>query len=184
MLHAFTIKNQTKVRVLRTSVKISLPYSKEELKEKNSLLKDYFAIWDTGATGCVITKKVVDELGLKPVGITEMQHAGGRSTTNIYLVNIYLPNGIIIPHVKVSEAILTNDGIPENYHSNVLIGMNVINLGSFAVSNVNDKTTLSFQVPSSFEIDFVPDAKEHNVMEGGNRHERKAFEAKKRKGRI
>lgn len=54
----------------------------------------------------------------------------------------------------------------------------------YAVTNANGKTTFSFRVPSVQEIDFIPDVQENNVMEGGNRQQRRAFQAKKRKGLI
>ena len=37
----------------------------------------------------------------------------------------------------------------------VLIGMDIINLGDFAVSNHNGKTTFSFRMPSVDEIIFT-----------------------------
>jgi len=37
----------------------------------------YAAIWDTGATGTVITQKVIDECGLVATGMTQMHGVGG-----------------------------------------------------------------------------------------------------------
>ena len=37
----------------------------------------------------------------------------------------------------------------------VLIGMNIITQGDFAVTNQNDKTMLSFRMPSRESIDFT-----------------------------
>jgi hypothetical protein len=37
----------------------------------------------------------------------------------------------------------------------VLIGMDIITLGDFAVTNPEDKTKLSYQMPSTHDIDFV-----------------------------
>jgi hypothetical protein len=36
----------------------------------------------------------------------------------------------------------------------MLIGMDVINYGDFAISNYNGKTTFSFRMPSLMKIDF------------------------------
>jgi len=38
-----------------------------------------------------------------------------------------------------------------------LIGMDIITVGDFAVSNFNGKTTHSYRTPSAGEIDFVND---------------------------
>ena len=59
--------------------------------------KKYKSIWDTGATGVVITKKVVSDLDLKPIRIVKVNHAGGESLANVYIVNIYLPNQVFNP---------------------------------------------------------------------------------------
>jgi hypothetical protein len=37
----------------------------------------------------------------------------------------------------------------------VLIGMNIINKGDFAITNFQGKTTMSFRIPSKQKIDFV-----------------------------
>ena len=60
--------------------------------------------------------------------------------------------------------------------------MDIISLGDFVVTNTNTKTTFSFRIPSVQEIDFIPETQENNVMEGGNRQQRRAFQAKKRRG--
>jgi hypothetical protein len=57
-------------------------------------------------------------------------------------------------------------------------------MGDFAVTNADGRTTLSFRIPSTREIDFVPESSENNVMEGGNRKQRRALQAKKRKGKT
>jgi len=60
--HAFTIRHNGQVRVLFTKVNVSLPITPEEAQTQKVELKEYIAIWDTGATHSAITKKVVDDL--------------------------------------------------------------------------------------------------------------------------
>ena len=60
------------------------------------------ALWDTGATNCVITPSCAKSLNLKPVGLTKTHHAGGESIANVYLVTIALPNGVGIKGVRVT----------------------------------------------------------------------------------
>lgn len=52
----------------------------------------YTGLWDTGATGTVITKKIVEELGLIPTGFANTFHANGNSIVNTYLINVALPS--------------------------------------------------------------------------------------------
>jgi len=151
MHHAFTITYSGCVDVLTTKVGISLPMTFEEAKANENNIQQYAAIWDTGATHSAITKKVADNLNLKPIRSIETHHAGGASMVNLYMVNITLP-----------------------------IGMDIIGAGDLAVTNFDNKTTISFRTPSVEMIDFVPSARDHNVIEGGNRQQRRALKAKKK----
>lgn len=183
--HAFTTKYSGRTRVLFNKVKVCLPVTPEEAQTQKVELKEYIAIWDTGATHSAITKRVVDDIGLQPTGIRETRHAGGKSSNNTYLVNIVLPNRVMVPHVRVTEVqLIPDDNVSDNEQPQLLIGMDIIGLGDFAVTNANGKTIFSFRIPSVQEIDFIPDSQEHNIMEGGNRQQRRAFQAKKRKGLI
>ena len=105
------------------------------------------AIWDTGATCSVISQKVVDTLGLKPTGIARFLTAAGEQTTETYLVNLILPNQIRYECVRVCVA--------EISCTDVLIGMDIITAGDFAVTNQGGKTTFSFRHPSMERFDFV-----------------------------
>src|SRR3989344_3267215 len=179
--HAFTTRYNGQTRVLFTTVGVCLPITSEEAKQQQIEIRRYLAIWDTGATHSAITKKVVGDLGLKPTGARETRHAGGKSINNTYLVNISLPNGVMVGQVRVTEVnLIPDDNTSDDKQPQLLIGMDIIGLGDLAVTNASGKTTMSFQVPSIEEIDFVPDAKENNIMEGGNRQARRVFQARKR----
>jgi len=132
--------------------------------------KEYEGIWDTGATGSVITSKVVKECGLKPTGGTWVQLAGKKDFQNTYLVSIGLPNRVLISPVRVTEA-------KEIGGCDVLIGMDIISQGDFAVSHGNNKTTFTFRIPSKEVIDFViTDAAET----GQKVHTKETFEKEKK----
>lgn len=183
--HAFTTKYPGRVRVLFNKINIGLPTVLNEFQSQGLDLKEYIAIWDTGATHSAITKKVVDDLKLQPTGIRETKHAGGKSSNNTYLVNIALPNGVMIPNVRVTEVqLIPDDNVSDDKQPQVLIGMDIIGIGDFAVTNVDSKTVFSFRIPSVEVIDFVPGARENNVMESGNRKARRTFAAMKRQDRI
>lgn len=107
----------------------------------------YDGLWDTGASGTVITKRVVDELGLKQTGLRRVNHANGSSTVPTYAINIKLPNDVEFCFIEVCEGILSG--------FDVLIGMDIITKGDFAITNTNGRTTFSFRCPSIEKFDFV-----------------------------
>lgn len=109
------------------------------------------ALWDTGATGSVITPRVVKELGLVASGKTFSNHGGGRTEQDTYVVNIMLPNGVRFPGVQVAEL----DKVLDNF--GMIIGMDIIGCGDFSITNYNGKTCFSFRVPSQGTVDFVKD---------------------------
>ena len=129
------------VRSLKTPVNIESainPTTKINIK----------AIWDTGAQCSLITKEVATKLKLQPISKGLISTPSDKDVpSNIYLVNIILPNTAKIMAIRAYEGTLNG--------CDMLIGMDVINLGDFAVTNNNKRTMLSFRIPSMTEIDFV-----------------------------
>ena len=116
---------------------------------KNIAYKKFFAIWDTGATNTVISEEVVKDCGLKPVGMTRVRQADGTTEdVNDYLVDIRLPNAVEVHNIRVTEGRLRDQ-------ANVLVGMDIITKGDFAVTNYNGKTAFSLRIPSTERIDFT-----------------------------
>ena len=106
------------------------------------------AIWDTGASRSLIRPEIAAKLDLKPTSKTFMDTPSDKSVpSNVYLINVYLPNRAKIMAIQALE------GTPNN--CDMLIGMDVITLGDFAVTNLNGKTMYSFRIPSMTEIDFT-----------------------------
>ncbi len=166
MPEALTIKANGIARVLMSEIGISLPVGNVQPAE----IKVFKGIWDTGATGCVITTKVVNDLGLKPTGMREVHTANGKADQQTYLVDIYLPNKVRVVNLTVTEASLPPD-------TDCLIGMDVITLGDFSITNFEGKTVMSFRTPSSICIDFVDELKTNDPSRM-NRQQRRAFERK------
>ncbi|MDR0322682.1 MAG: retropepsin-like domain-containing protein [Treponema sp.] len=105
------------------------------------------ALWDTGASCSLIRPEVAAKLNLKPISKTLISTPTDKDVpSNIYVIHIYLPNGSRIFDVHVLE------GTPNN--CDMLIGMDVISLSDFAITNHNDRTMFSFRMPSMTEIDF------------------------------
>lgn len=136
---ALTIKSSAGLsRVLACQIEIFEPSTKQKVSVN--------AIWDTGATGSVISNGVVQRLGLVPTGRVQVSTANGVVPQNTYIVNIALPNGALFP-VTVTE-------VPSLSGCEALIGMDIITCGDLSITNHNNTTCLSFRLPSSHEIDY------------------------------
>jgi len=121
--------------------------------------KPYVAIWDTGATNTVVTRRVVQELNLQPSGRVSVQAVGAGDQvheyeTDTYLLNVYLPNNVAIIGIRVSEGTIGG--------ADALLGMDIISQGDFAITNYNGQTWWTFRVPSNEPIDFVEEIREYN----------------------
>ena len=108
------------------------------------------AIWDTGATNSVITKALASKLGLNIVGYVDVNGVHGSKVTNQYFCKISLNEDVefSIPVTECEE--LSSDGSLE-----VLLGMDIITKGDFAITQKDGKTTMSYAYPSVHNIDFV-----------------------------
>ena len=69
----------------------------------------------------------------------------------MFLVNILLPNQVGITELPVTLGNFVNP--------NVLIGMDIIGRGDFAVTHAGGNTKFSFRMPSQADIDFVQESR-------------------------
>jgi hypothetical protein len=107
------------------------------------------AIWDTAATTSSITTAVVQELGLVSFGTSRVKTANGTALQNKYRLDIGLPSLTLVQNLLVSE-------IDElGMECGALIGMDVISLCDFSITNFRGITCMSFRIPSQHEIDCV-----------------------------
>lgn len=106
--------------------------------ERTEVLCDK-AVWDTGASVTVISERMVERLGLIPVGKTKISGYNGRPVvTNEYRVDLKFSDDVTVNFVNVAEAPLVM--------MDMLIGMNVINKGDFHLDFRNGKQSFSFEV--------------------------------------
>lgn len=155
--HAFTTKYSGRANVLACKIKLSLPFDLK-INKKPHQPAECNAIWDTGATSSVVTKAMARKLNLKPTGKTEVRNTSGKELENTYLINIYLPNKVALSFLRVVECKELVGGF------DFLIGMDVIGIGDFAITNVNNETTLSYRVPSIETVDYVELARRQRAM--------------------
>ena len=144
---SFTVRAQRLRNVLRTT---DVGIANNQALGQQQAVKGYSAIWDTGATNTGVTPRVVTECGLVPIGQTKVVGVHGEELSNVYLIDVYLPNSVIVREITASEV----SGLTSRF-DDILIGMDIIGLGDFAVSNYRGKTTFTFRMPSLEEIDFV-----------------------------
>lgn len=148
---AFTLKSDNGLlRVLNTPCGVCKAFNPLQ-GGQHPEVSQFVGLWDTGASGTVISKAVVDKLDLKPIGKSKVFHANGESIVNVYAINLFLPNQVGFQFVKVTEGVFSG--------FDLLIGMDIITTGDFSITNVGGKTTFSFRVPSVKEVDFVSEGK-------------------------
>lgn len=136
--HAFRTSYSGVVNALATDAAVAFPLATNP--ERNKKFHKFKAIWDTGATNSVITHNVAKTVALVPSGKVECLGVHGKSVVNTYIVDIGLPNKVCITNVQVSEGKLMGN-------IDVLIGMDIIQAGDFAIANPNKKTIFSYCLP-------------------------------------
>lgn len=150
-VNALTIST-AKTNVIKTVVSICNPKTEQCISTKG--------IWDTGATNSVITKSAASALGLVPIGMASVNGVHGVKIVPVYHVSITLNNEKISLETNVTEC----EELSGTHDTGMLIGMNIIGMGDFAISNFNGETTMTFRVPSIEKIDYVQEISEHNRM--------------------
>ena len=127
------------------------------LNEKTDELFEVIALWDSGATFSSISKELVEKLQLSPKGIYQTHSANDSKISNGYDIFLILnkDTNYIFPITVTIADNIHNMGI------DMLIGMDVITQGDFAISTYNGETCFSFRVPSKGLIDFKEQEQEN-----------------------
>ncbi len=146
MSPSFTVSAGGLLSVLSTPARVAAAFTPNpHILNPPPPAVDVNAVWDTGATGSVITQDVINRCGLQPISMTIVGGVHGNKTSPVYSVNIEIfQTGF--SHVRVTRGDLGSYGL--------LIGMDIISKGDFAVTNFGGKTVFSFRCPSEGSIDF------------------------------
>lgn len=104
------------------------------------------AIWDSGATSSIITRKIINRLKLQPVGVCQVVGIHGTEYEYTYYVDLMIPGKMTFKTLEVTEGDLED--------VDVLIGMDVISQGDFCISNGNNETVVAFRSPAGEPIKF------------------------------
>ena len=140
--HAFTITYSHIMRELMTPAMVSNYFvPSNSIKVKN-------ALWDTGATGTGINVSLAHKLDLEPTGRNTVRGAHGTKVVDIYTIDLQLDNAVF---KKIPVA-----GLELGDKTDIIVGMDIIMLGDFAISNAHGKTTFTYAIPPfNDKIDFV-----------------------------
>jgi len=100
------------------------------------------ALWDTGAVSTLIKPALWDRLKLRPLENSRTRFAGvgGPVEADVSFINLFLTPELMIECCPVYAA-----DFPGN--EELLIGMDIIGMGDFAVCNTGGKTSFSFAMP-------------------------------------
>jgi hypothetical protein len=148
--HCFTVNANGRLHTLSTEALV-----RSSVNSEKSATHQAKAIWDTGATGSVITQQIAATCGLKPIGMTKTSTANGERDSEVFLIDVMLPNNVVFNQLRVTCGDLGAKG------PDMLIGMDIIGHGDFAVTCHGGKTTFSFRLPSMDRIDFLKAEKKH-----------------------
>ncbi len=104
--------------------------------------------------------------------MTQVHSVEGSSVSETYLVAIWLPNLVAFPSIRVTKGSFVG--------ADILIGMDIINQGDFAVTNEGGISKFSFRYPSLRHIDFVEETNRERSAQAPpmNRAERRRRERK------
>ena len=144
---SFAVKSDLRLRELVSSCGVANNLLSEGESQLDLNFLPFRALWDTGATNSVITERVVRECNLAPTGKTIVRGVNGEHWADTYVVSILLSGAVCFTAVTVTKGDFTG--------ADVLIGMDIIGLGDFAVTNRDGKTWFMFRYPSVGGIDFL-----------------------------
>lgn len=114
----------------------------------NNIADQALAQWDTGATNTCISEEIVEKYNLVPLSMTKSRTPSGVLETFIYSIDIVINNEVMFQNWNVMGSKIGAQGI------DILIGMDIISKGDFAISNFNGKTQFSFRIPSKKDVDY------------------------------
>lgn len=101
-------------------------------------------VWDTGATNTIISPSVVQALCLIPFDKTQIEGVGGVVNSYVYKIDLYIDKVLQFKNIEVLS------GDIGDY--DLIIGMDIITLGDFVISNKEKKTWFSFRYPAEEHI--------------------------------
>ena len=142
-VHAISVRSKQLKNVILSEITVTNPFTGD--------VSCSVGLWDTGATGSVITESLARKLDLKPTSKGVVRGVHGAKEVNMYYVKITLNNENVSLALQVSEC----SELSPDSSVGMLIGMDIINRGDFAITNYQGETVMTYRTPSVQKIDFV-----------------------------
>lgn len=125
-------------RVMQAPCRVSRPYE-SMVSEGHG---PFNALWDTGSSCCVITRRLAEACGLRATGtVRELIVMQGHVPSQTYLADLILPGGITFMNVEMLEGISLPD-------IDVIVGLDVIRCGDLSLKSSGGSSVFSFRTPS------------------------------------
>jgi hypothetical protein len=139
-LHTFTLKSNGLLDRIITQVGVSQSQRFCEYQGVDMVSSEATALWDTGASGSCVSRELARTLGLRAVKQCQITGVGGSQESNVYIVDIRLPNQITVSNVQVTEFL-------DNGKFEMILGMDIITFGDFSITNFNRESVFQFSYP-------------------------------------
>lgn len=164
-VRSFTSKWTERAARLSTMVMVTPADTRAEVLQAPQVdpaqATEVVGVWDTGATSTMISEGLAKSLNLVPVSARSVAHAGGVDQRWSYLVDVWLPNQVVVRGVVATDCAGLTD-------FDVLIGMDIITAGDFSVTSANGRTVMSFRMPSLKCIDYVEELNQQRTKPSRN----------------
>ena len=136
------------------------------------------SIWDTGANKTAIHEAVARQIGLIPIDKQWTHTVAGKRLSNVFAIDLLLPNGVEFDNLIITDGILRDE---RGFGIDILLGMDVITRGDFAITNKDGKTVMSFRVPSLDSINFHDDIEKARIWTGKIKPNNSAYHTRKKR---
>jgi predicted aspartyl protease len=137
MYYAFEQRHSSLAGYLMSEIEVSIVSDTDKME-----FTKIFAKWDTGASHTVISTRLQKQLGLAPISSELITGVGGTQQADVVKLTIKLPNDVSITSRRIGVC-----NISSAQNNDMLIGMDIIQLGDFHIVNTDGKTVFSFVIP-------------------------------------
>lgn len=99
------------------------------------------ALWDTGATSTMVTHNIARKMSLPQIDTMKITGVNSmEEKAPVYILDLLIPPNIAVMNTRVAAGNIGDD-------IDILIGMDIIQMGDFNISNAGGKTKFSWCVP-------------------------------------
>lgn len=139
----FSIVVAKGARVMQTTCSVSRSF--ESIASEGH--GPFNALFDTGSSCCVITRRTAEACGLRRTGTVRKLHTmrqtghPGTIESHTYLGDLHLPGGIAFMNVELLEGSTLPD-------IDVIVGLDVITCGDLSVNSSSGRSVFSFRTPA------------------------------------